>query len=389
MIRVLFIISNLESGGVSKSLVSLMNTIDRERYDISLLILHPEGLFMDLLPSDIHIITNEDMAALSMRVKGVGALLKRGKIGLAFGHILRMGLSCINRGWAGWLLSRLMPAIEGEFDAAVDYNGQHQLYYMVDKVKAKRKITFFHSDYDTWSYYRSMDARYFPKVDNIFTISRQCVDSLKRNFPSVASKVGYMENISNPTIVESLSNEQICDMAADVPSILTLGHLSESKGTDLAIKAASLLKRTGLRFKWYFIGKDSLDMDYNSLAREYDVEDCVSMLGLRVNPYPYMRMATIYAHPSQFEGKSIALDEAKLLCKPIVVTNFSTVHDQFEDRVNGSICEMTPESLACAIKELLSDDSLRDAYSLYLHKHRVDNCREVEKLYDIFDSVSR
>jgi hypothetical protein len=56
---------------------------------------------------------------------------------------MRMALTKVDRGLAGWLLSRLMPAIQKEFDIIVDYGGQHQLYYMVDKLRGKKKISFF------------------------------------------------------------------------------------------------------------------------------------------------------------------------------------------------------------------------------------------------------
>lgn len=99
-----------------------------------------------------------------------------------------------------------------------------------------------------------------------------------------------------------------------------------------------------------------------------------------------MKRADLYIHPSQFEGKSIALDEAKILCKPIVVTNFSTVGDQFENRVNASICDMTPESLSNAIIELLENASLRRKYQEYLSSHLIDNSNEVNKLYQIIEN---
>ena len=67
-------------------------------------------------------------------------------------------------------MAYLMPSIGGEYDSIIDYNGQQQLYYMVNKLNAKKKITFFHSDYKKWSYYYKADKKYFPKVDAIFTI---------------------------------------------------------------------------------------------------------------------------------------------------------------------------------------------------------------------------
>ena len=86
-------------------------------------------------------------------------------------------------------------------------------------------------------------------------------------------------------------------------------------------------------------------------------------------------------HPSRFEGKSISLDEAKILCKPIVVTNFSTVGDQFENRKNATICEMNGKGLANAIIELIKDSTLQDSYREYLETHLIDNSSEVNKLY--------
>ena len=61
------------------------------------------------------------------------------------------------------------------------------------------------------------------------------------------------------------------------------------------------------------------------------------------------------------------------------LTNFSTVHDQFEDRVNASICEMTVEDATDKITELIHNASLRQSYIDYLKQHIVDNSNEIEK----------
>lgn len=90
-------------------------------------------------------------------------------------------------------------------------------------------------------------------------------------------------------------------------------------------------------------------------------------------------------HPSQFEGKSIALDEAKLLCKPVVVTNFSTVHDQFKDKVNATICEMNPVAIANAIETLIKDKALCEKYVSCLKTHQTDNTSEISKIYELVD----
>ena len=377
----------METGGVSKSLTSLMNVIDRERYDVTLMIISPEGPFMELLPHDLNIISNPVCSNLTGKLSGSIRLLKSGHPILAAGSIIRLMASAVgNKAFAGQIIAKLMPALEEEYDTIVDFNGQQQLYYMVDKLKARKKVTFFHNDYEKWPYYYKADKKYYPKVDYIFTISDKCVESLKKYFPSEKEKIKKMENISSLELITKMSESIPEGMQTEESKILlTVGHVCERKGILWAIDAADILNKVGIDFKWHFLGShDNLER-YQALIKERDLEQKIVFLGIKTNPYPYMKKADIIVQPSKYEGKSIALDEAKLLCKPIVVTNFSTVRDQFTDRHNASICQMNPNSIANAIKELLEDKNLQNHYTKNLAKERHDNSSEIEKLYEIFD----
>lgn len=385
--KILLIISNMESGGVSKSMSSLLNVIDTLRYDVDCFILSPKGIFMDSIPQEINMVSDKRTALFfSEFPKNILSLIKSGYVVDAIFRLIAGFLMLFNKGLGGWMLSRRIYKIKKEYDLAVDYNGQHQLYYLIDKVQAKKKVTFFHSDYEKWDYYYSMDKKYMPKADYIFSISKHCVDSLIKYFSSEKEKIGLFENISSVKTILKMSTELVDDpLDNKVKTLITIGHLTENKGTSLAIKAARILKEKGLVFKWYFIGNDSQKEYYTRLAKEEGVLEQIVFMGLKFNPYPYIKQADILVHPSKFEGKSIALDEAKLLCKPIVVTNFSTVHDQFIDRVNASICEMKPQDIAAKIIELIDDEYLRNNYTQYLYVNMKDNSSEIDKLYDIIN----
>lgn len=381
--KILFIISNLETGGVSKAMTSLMNVIDRERYDVSLMILSPTGTFMELLPPDLRLITNPVWSALNSRLSGFSRLLKSGYYWLAIRHLIRLVVSRFSKAKAGVMIAHSMPALDEEFDAIVDFNGQQQLYYMVDKLKAKKKITFFHNDYKKWPYYYKSDKKYYGHVDKIFTVSQACLESLKSVFPEYIHKMEVMENISSVTLIYKLASTTPTPNIMDVQKfkILTVGHLCDRKGTHWAIEAAALLKKCGIEFHWYFLGKDTNPEFYSALIAKYELTDYITRLGTHANPYPFIKQADLIVHTAKFEGKSIALDEAKLLCKPIVVTNFSTVHDQFEDGVNASICEMDPESIANSIIELFKQENKRQKYINNLTNSLKDNSTEIEKIY--------
>ncbi|WP_314922157.1 glycosyltransferase [Prevotella pallens] len=389
--KVLFIIGSLQSGGVSKSMVSLLNAWDTEKYETSLLLCCKDGdIFSEYLPKNIQLIYNPVIEHVMGGFSSLKWLLAHGYFLLCLGVLLRLILSRISRPLASELIARMMPVVSNvHYDLIVDYGGQQLLYYMVNKLSATKKVSFFHSDYSKWSFYYNADKKYYPLVDHIFTISQICVDSLKHFFPNCADRVSIMENISSPTVIRQQSLEsigefkkQIDQMKANGNTILcTIGHICRGKGFDFAIEASDILKRDGINFKWIFIGK-VLEEDLLKLIADKELDDNILLVGIQSNPYPYIGLSDIVVHPSRFEGKSIALDEAKILCKPIVVTNFSTVGDQFENGRNGTICEMSGKAVANAIIELINNPNLQDSYRMYLESHIVDNSSEVNKLYN-------
>ncbi|WP_314962898.1 glycosyltransferase [Prevotella pallens] len=389
--KVLFIIGSLQSGGVSKSMVSLLNAWDTEKYETSLLLCCKDGdVFSDYLPKNIQLIYSPVIEHVMGGFSSLKWLLAHGYFLLCLGVLLRLILSRMSRPLASELIARMMPVVSNvHYDLIVDYGGQQLLYYMVNKLSATKKASFFHSDYSKWSFYYNADKKYYPLVDHIFTISETCVDSLKQYFPNCTDKISIMENISSPAIIrqqslESLGNfrEGILKMKSNGNIILcTIGHICRGKGFDFAIEAAEILKKKRVKFKWIFIGK-VLEEDLLKFITDKGLDDYLLLVGIQSNPYPYINISDIVVHPSRFEGKSISLDEAKILCKPIVVTNFSTVGDQFENGKNGTICEMNGEAVANAIDELINDFSLRESYQKYLESHIVDNSSEVNKLYN-------
>ena len=372
----------MESGGVSKSMTSLLNVVDTDTYEVDLFITNPSGVFMELIPSKINkIIDRRTQYLVAPFPKNLVSLVRSGFI-LSF--ILRITAAffmLFNKGYGAWLLSRLIFKINKEYDLAVDYNGQHQLYYLVDFIKAKKKVSFFHSDYSQWDYYYSMDKKYYSKVDQIFTISDICVAALQKYFPNVQHRINLFENISSPILIEKLANQYVPDMVTN--SIVSVGHLSVAKGTELALEVAKNLKNRNINYVWYFIGSDSRDKEYLKMVERYGIHENIKFLGVLVNPYPYMKHTKIIAHLSYFEGKSIALDEAKIIGKPVVVTNFSTVLDQFKDGFNASICDFNVNAIANAIEELLDNKELIHKYSSNLKSEIMDNTNEIYKLYNL------
>ena len=385
--RILFLIGIIDNGGVARSLINLLNVVDTDKYEIHLLIMSAkQSEYEKLIPKSITIHRNFIIGCLLNKWEGIINLFKHQYPIIALGSILRIIISPFNKGIAGLLLSKLFPKIEDEYDMIVDYNGQQNLYYMIDKLNAKHKVTFFHSDYRKWQHYKNIDKKYYPKADYIFSISNTCVSSLKNFFPEAASKIKLFENISQPDIIYKLSEKEIHYNLNSEIILVTIGHVCFNKGTDIALKSAKILMDRGYKFKWLFLGT-IIEKKYLKLAKELGLEEYIKFMGNIENPYPYIRKATIIVHTSRFEGKSIAIDESKILCKPIVATNFSTVNDQLTNGVNASICNINPNDISNSIEKLINDIQLRNNYISYLKNNLIDNSKEINKLYQIFETA--
>ena len=254
----------------------------------------------------------------------------------------------------------------------------------MDKVKAKRKILWIHNVYTSLHYNISFDFDYFNQADYVVTMSESGVQSLQECFPSIKSKFIVLENISNGNLIKKLAKEPIKEeefKEFNGLKLLSIGRLMDQKNYPLAIATAAELRKRNIKFLWYVIGEGFDRPILEALIQKESLENCFKMIGLRSNPYQYMQIADMIVMTSKFEGRSIALDEAKILNKLIVTTNYTSATDVVTNGKTGLICKMTPQAVADAICELNSNKSLATHIISQLQVENWDNTNEVEKYY--------
>ena len=118
---------------------------------------------------------------------------------------------------------------------------------------------------------------------------------------------------------------------------------------------------------------------------ETGMQDYVIILGKKSNPYPYIKACDIYVQPSRYEGKSVTVREAQMLCKPVVVTNYPTAKSQIQDGIDGKIVPMDNEGCAQGLAEFIQNTELQKQITDYLEEHDYGNEAEVGKLYDLIN----
>ncbi len=389
--RILFINYTLHSGGVEKSLVTFLSLFDFDRYEVDLQLFADEGLFLERVPSEVNLLP--PLFPLEYRLnirKAFPALIRKGHPLLAFCRLL-VTLGGL-RGTMGERLGRMWrierrfvrPATR-EYDAAVAFMEGQPLYYLVEKVKSSVKIGFIHGDYGAMGLCSGFDRPYVAKLNALCTVSRSCLDALKRAFPEYAGKCRLIYNILSPKFIRSLAEKGggFADGFSGL-RVLSIARLSYQKGLDIALPAVAALRKGGLWFRWYIIGVGPEKENLRRQAKSLGIGDDVVFLGEQANPYPYLRQCDVYLQPSRFEGKSMAVDEAKVLCRPILLTAFSTASDQIDSGENGLIVPMTPEGVKEGLEKLLTEPALRSKFTEALGNWDGSNESEIHKLYDLF-----
>lgn len=386
MKKLLFVIQTMSFGGAERSLVNLLHELPQEQYKVDLLLFKKKGAFLQQVPQWVNVLEipyGLKQLYSSFRKSGKFFFVK------LFGTVLSrlMWKTRKKRAAFRWIhfYKKVIPTIPTHYDVAVAYSGSEVQYLVRDCVNATRKIVWVHNDYRTAQYSKKDDLPYFADMDAIVSVSEECVNALYETFPQFAEKTYCVENITSSVLTRKQAEAFVpTEYAQNVPSLLSIGRMGPQKGFDMAISAAAIMKKMGIPFVWYIIGEGKWQEKLEKQIAEENVEDRVVLLGTRNNPYPYIQNCTILVQPSRFEGKSVVLDEAKILCKPIAATNYPTVRDQILEGKEGVIMDMTPEGIAQGLMQLLADSKKQEEIAEYLRNHEYGNQKEIEKYLKVF-----
>lgn len=386
MKKVLIVIQSLYNGGAERSLVNLLNELPQDKYSIDLLLFRKEGMFLNQVPEFINVLdTPKVLKAM------YSPLSKSGKYALLkafYTFRSRVAEKDIKRRrsyrWHKFYTKKINE-LSCHYDVAIAYAANDVLYFVDEKVNASRKIAWIHNDYVSAGYSAECDFPHLKNMDAIVTISQACKEILDQVFPSLCDRTFNIPNITSPKIIRKNADEFFpAEYVEDEFTILSIGRLSRQKGFDLAINAAAILKQKGIQFKWFIIGNGELYKTLISLIDELDVSDVISFIGTRENPYPYIKKCNVLVQTSRFEGKSMVLDEAKIIGTPIIATDYATVRDQINDN-EGMIVPMTPDGIASGIQNLNEDNEKILKIKNYLLSRDYGNQAEVSKYIELID----
>ena len=383
----------MELGGAEISLIGLLQALDYSRYDVDLFIHRHQGELMVFIPKEVNVLP--EIPAYACIESPMTEALRRGQLGVTWGRLkarqraFRYQPKDATKTQAAiyqYIAQEVEPHLPsfdhlGIYDLAISFLQPHN--YVLSKVKAKQKACWIHTDYTKVEFDADAELPIWSAYDHIISISSEVSKAFLQVFPSLEGRIVEMENILSSDYVRKKANE--FDVLEEMPTdgerinILSVGRFSEAKNYDNVPDICRRIREKGIDAYWYIIGYGD-DRLIRERIREARMEHYVSLLGKRTNPYPYIKACDIYAQPSRYEGKAVTVREAQMLCKPVVVTDYTTAQSQVRHGIDGVIVPMDNEGCAQAMVDLIKNPQLRMEMIDYLNHHDYGNISEIHKI---------
>lgn len=392
--RIFIAMHYMKIGGAETALVGLLNALDPARVDVDLFLYDHRGEMMQFIPKWVNLLPQ--IPKYSVLERPIVELVKRGFWGIA---AARMSAKLIGKltnvpsfsmdVFTSLFTNKLLPTIcpQKKYDLAISFLTPHT--YVKNKVMAKKKIAWIHTDYTIYPIAKNVELPIWSSYNYIASISNDVTRTFLQVFPSLAPKIVEIENILSPSFVRKRAELQDVDKEIRQEGAITLlsvGRFSDAKNYDNVPDICKhLINETKLNIKWYIIGYGGNEALIRQKIKEAGLEEHVILLGKRTNPYPYIKTCDIYVQPSRYEGKSVTVREAQMLCKPVVVTNFPTAPSQIRSGIDGVIVPMDNEGCAHGLAEVICDKPLQERIIAHLKTHDYGNESEVEKIYELIE----
>ncbi|WP_066067721.1 glycosyltransferase [Neobacillus soli] len=392
-IKLLFMLINMNVGGTEKALLNMLSEIPKDKFDVTILMLEEYGGFLNFIPKEVNIKYFNDYKKIKEVLNDPPHLtalasLKKGKVVKAFNIMFLHIISKLINDRSSFFkyLLNSYHGVDEEYDIAVAYDGPMDFisYFVLNRVKAKRKIQWIHFDVTKIGFNSHFASKIYNKFDKVFVVSEEAKKKLISLVPSIKDKTDLFSNIvSSKLIYSQLNKGNGFKDEFDGIRILTVGRLTIEKGQDLVIRVLARLINDGFKVNWYCLGDGSLREKYQKLVEENNLQEKFIFLGADPNPYPFIKQCDIYVQPSRHEGYCISLAEARCLTKPIVTTDFTGAKEQIKNGETGLIVGVNEEEIYDAVLKLINSYDLRKKLTNNLAKENFDSTSEVLKFYSI------
>ena len=370
-IKILFRHRSMEMGGVEKVMLSLLNNLDKEKFDMTVLLSLNQGELRNEFPHHvrkIYLVDGKEDLSTNPVLQKVQLLQRKWKL-----EKFRKNPEKIDR-----------EILKNEFDVeiAMTYNDFDPV--LNSSNKNSKKIGWFHSEIDLPKLQPLVPQilEQFPQFDHMVYCSEKIMQIMHRSYPNL--KYPPESVIINAVPVDEIrkkSEEKIPDFK-NRPVFVSVGRLHTRKGHHKLMDAHHKLLKEGFEHSVVIIGDGEELPNLLLQQKNLGVEETFIFACNKMNPYPYIKNADFFIMPSESEAWPLVISEALILQKPIIATKVGDVDLMIEDGKTGHLIRYETSEIYEAMKKFLTDEKF------------VQNIKEnliyIDKQFDnqkIFDAV--
>ena len=340
MKKILFLIHDLHLGGAEKVLVNLVNNMDPEQFDITVMALFGGGI-------------NEQFLKPHIRYQTVFKRTFRGN-----SHVMKLFSPEMLHKWF----------IKERYDIEVSYlEGPSARIISGCPHKDTKLVSWIHctmaTPEDTALGFRSVKEAVagYNKMDTMVFVSETARDIFLKNCPYTGKTAVLYNTNESEEILRKASEE--ANLTADGLRWCGVGKLVEIKGYDRMIRIQKRLIDEGYNTRFYALGEGKQREELEALVKELGCEDSVTFLGYQTNPYKYVSKCDLFVCASHAEGFSTAATEALIVGTPVCTVEVSGMKEMLgEDNEYGLVTENDEDALYQGMKKLLDDPELLEHY---------------------------
>ncbi len=310
--KIMFIVPSMRGGGSERIMSILVNHLDREIYDIILILLKKEGQYLDDLPNDIEIV-DLNVKGTRFAIPQIISMIKNYKPDIVFSTL----------GYLNLLISIIKPFLSKQ----IKFIARESSIVSVNNRNSKYPNLF-----------DLLYKIFYNNFDLIICQSDYMKNDLIKNYKIKKEKMVVINNPVNIEHINKLStkSDKLLFDRSKI-NLLTVGRLSKEKGYDMLLQAISKLDSN---YHLTIIGMGNEENALKSLVKKLSIEHKVDFIGIQENPYKYMRAANLFISSSRHEGFPNVVLEANACSTPVVAFDCpGGTREIIENDLNGFLVE--------------------------------------------------
>lgn len=379
--KILFVNDEMTMGGVARILIGLLNKIDMDLYDVDVLILHPHGELMDELPKGVRVIKSHPF--FKAVDTNIGELVRSKHI-IKIIHKLILVLLMKTGMIVPVIKSIRKNIIQHKYD--VEFSAKEGFCTIfVSCGDAKKKLNWVQVDYSVQNYSKNHMGLMIKALKNI-DLNIACSEKVGKAFGEMfkTNRIQVINNFIDTETVEQKLKETVDVTKYPEFTFITVARFHPQKSVDRLIQAFAFVHKQNPNSRLVVIGDGEQKKMILDLIESNQIQDHVVLLGIKHNPYPYIKEADVFVLSSLYEGFPTIVVESLLSGTPVLATDVAGVKEQILRTEHGWIVENTQEALQKKMLDVSLEHELISAFKLELEAYTYPNETILKSYYEIF-----